>query len=218
MWIVRLALRRPYTIAVMALFIVFMGILSMSRMIADIFPTIDIPVVMVVWSYGGLSAQEMERRVILISERAYSTGVNGIEHIESESIPGIGLMKIYFQPGSEVGGAIAQISATSETILRILPPGMQAPGILQFNASNVPVAQLTLSSDTMPEQNIADYALNFIRVQLFTIPGIALPGPYGGKQREITVDVLPKELAAKGLSAWDVVNVIQSSNVIVPAG
>jgi multidrug efflux pump subunit AcrB len=218
MWIVRLALRRPYTIAVMALFIVFMGILSMSRMIADIFPTIDIPVVMVVWSYSGLSAQEMERRVILISERAYSTGVNGIEHIESESIPGIGLMKVYFQPGSEVGGAIAQISATSATLLRILPPGMQAPGILQFNASNVPVTQLTLSSDTMPEQNIADYALNFLRVQLFTIPGIALPGPYGGKQREITVDVLPKELAAKGLSAWDVVTVLQSSNIIVPAG
>ena len=218
MWIVRLALRRPYTIAVMALFIVFMGILSMSRMIADIFPTIDIPVVMVVWSYPGLSAQEMERRVILISERAYSTGVNGIEHIESESISGIGLMKVYFQPGMDVGGAIAQISATSETVLRIFPPGMQAPGIIQFNASNVPVTQLTLSSDTMPEQNIADYALNFIRVQLFTIPGIALPGPYGGKQREITIDVLPKELAAKGLSAWDVVTVLQSSNIIVPAG
>jgi len=202
----------------MALFIVFMGILSMSRMIADIFPTIDIPVVMVVWSYPGLSAQEMERRVILISERAYSTGVNGIEHIESESISGIGLMKVYFQPGMDVGGAIAQISATSETVLRIFPPGMQAPGIIQFNASNVPVTQLTLSSDTMPEQNIADYALNFIRVQLFTIPGIALPGPYGGKQREITIDVLPKELAAKGLSAWDVVTVLQSSNIIVPAG
>jgi multidrug efflux pump subunit AcrB len=202
----------------MALFIVFMGILSMTRMIADIFPTIDIPVVMVVWSYPGLSAQEMERRVILIAERAYSSGVNGIEHVESESIYGIGLMKIYFQPGMDVGGAIAQISATSESILRIFPPGMQAPGILQFNASNVPVTQLTLSSDTMPEQNIADYATNFLRVQLFTIPGIALPGPYGGKQREITVDVLPKELAAKGLSAWDVVTTLQASNIIVPAG
>jgi multidrug efflux pump subunit AcrB len=218
MWIVRLALRRPYTIAVMALFIMFMGVLSMTRMVADIFPTIDIPVVMVVWSYGGLSAQEMERRVILISERAFSTGVNGIERIESESIPGIGLMKVYFQPGTEVGGAIAQISATSETLLRIFPPGMQAPNILQFNASNVPVTQLTLSSDTMPEQNIVDYALNFLRVQLFTIPGIAIPGPYGGKSREVTVDVLPKELAAKGLSAWDIVTALQSSNVIVPAG
>jgi multidrug efflux pump subunit AcrB len=218
MWIVRLALRRPYTIAVMALFIVFMGILSMSRMIADIFPTIDIPVVMTVWSYSGLSAQEMERRVILIAERSYSTTVNGIERIESASIPGIGLMKLYFQPGTDVGGAIAQISASSGPILRILPPGIQPPAIIQFNASNVPVTQLTLSSDTMPEQNIVDYASNFLRVQLFTIPGIAIPGPYGGKYREITVDVLPKVLAAKGLSASDIVSVLQSSNVIVPAG
>jgi multidrug efflux pump subunit AcrB len=218
MWIVRLALRRPYTIAVMALFIMFMGILSMTRMIADIFPTIDIPVVMVVWSYNGLSAQEMERRVMLIAERGYSTVVNGIDRVESESLPGIGLMKIYFQPGTEVGGAIAQISATSETLLRIFPPGMQAPNILQYNASNVPVTQLTLSSDTMPEQNIVDYALNFLRVQLFTIPGIGIPGPYGGKFREVTVDVLPKELAAKGLSAWDIVTALQSSNIIVPAG
>jgi multidrug efflux pump subunit AcrB len=218
MWIVRLALRRPYTIAVMSLFILLMGVLSLSRMIADIFPTIDIPVVMVVWNYPGLSAQNMERRVVLISERAYSTTVNGIEHIESESIPGIGLMKIYFQPGSEVGAAISQLSSVSQTILRIFPPGMQAPNVIQFNASNVPVAQLTLASDTIPEQNIADYALNFIRVQLFTIPGISIPGPFGGKQREITIDVQPKELAAKGLSAADIVTVLQSSNVIVPAG
>jgi multidrug efflux pump subunit AcrB len=218
MWIVRLALRRPYTIAVMALFIMFMGFLSMSRMIADIFPTIDIPVVMVVWAYGGLSPQEMERRVILIAERSYSTSVNGIERIESQSLPGIGLMKIYFQPGTEVGGAIAQISASSGPILRIMPPGILPPGIIQYNASNVPVTQLTLFSDTMPEQYIADYATNFLRVQLFTIPGIAIPGPYGGKQREITVDVLPKVLAAKGLAASDIVSVLQSSNVIVPAG
>ena len=218
MWIVRLALRRPYTIAVMSLFIVFMGILSMTRMIADIFPTIDIPVVMAVWSYGGLSAQEMERRVILIAERSYSTSVNGIDRIESESIAGIGLMKLYFQPGTDVGGAIAQISASSGPILRILPPGIQPPVIIQYNASNVPVTQLTLSSDTMPEQNIVDYALNFLRVQLFTIPGIAIPGPYGGKQREVTVDVLPKVLAAKGLSASDIVSTLQSSNIIVPAG
>ncbi len=218
MWIVRLALRRPYTIAVMSLFILFMGILSLSRMIADIFPTIDIPVVVVVWNYNGLSAEDMERRVVLISERAYSTTVNGIERIESESIPGVGLLRVYFQPGTEIGAAISQLSSVSSTVLRILPPGMQAPNIIQFNASNVPVAQLTLSSETMPEQKIFDYALNFIRAQLFTIPGLATPAPFGGKQRQINVDVDPKELAAKGLSAWDIVNTIQESNLIVPAG
>ncbi len=218
MWIVRLALRRPYTIAVMSLFILFMGLLSLTRMIADIFPTIDIPVVVVVWNYNGLSAEDMERRVVLISERAYSTTVNGIERIESESIPGVGLLRVYFQPGTDIGAAISQLSSVSSTILRIFPPGMQAPNIIQFNASNVPVAQLTLSSDTMPEQKIFDYALNFIRVQLFTIPGLATPAPFGGKQREITVDVDPKELAAKGLSAWDVVYTVQQSNLIVPAG
>ncbi len=218
MWIVRLALRRPYTIAVMAMFILFMGLLALSRMVTDIFPTIDIPVVVVVWQYNGLSAQDMERRVVLISERAYSTTVNGIQRIESESIPGVGLMKIYFQPGTEIGAAISQISSVSETILRIFPPGMQAPNVIQYNASNVPVAQLTLSSDTLSEQRIYDYALNFIRVQLFTIPGLATPAPFGGKQREITVDVDPQEIAAKGLSAWDVVTALQSSNIIVPAG
>ncbi|MBZ5565325.1 MAG: efflux RND transporter permease subunit, partial [Acidobacteriia bacterium] len=218
MWIVRLALRRPYTIAVMSLFILFMGLLSLTRMIADIFPTIDIPVVIVVWNYNGLSAEDMERRVVLISERAYSTTVNGIERIESESIPGVGLLRVYFQPGTEIGAAISQLSSVSSTTLRIMPPGMQSPNIIQFNASNVPVAQLTLSSDTMPEQKIFDYALNFIRVQLFTIPGLATPAPFGGKQRQINVDVEPKELAAKGLSAWDIVNTVQQSNLIVPAG
>jgi multidrug efflux pump subunit AcrB len=218
MWIVRLALRRPYTVAVMCGLILVMGVLSLTRMIVDIFPAIDIPVVAVVWNYPGLSAQDMERRVVLISERGFSTTVNGIERIESESIPGIGILKIYFQPGAEIGAAIAQISSVASTILRIAPPGMTPPAIIQFNASNVPVAQLTLSSETLPEQQIFDYGLNFIRVRLFTIPGLSTPAPFGGKQRQINVDIDPRQLSSKGLSPYDVVNALNNSNVILPAG
>ena len=218
MWIVRLALRRPYTVAVMAVLILLMGVLSLTRMVVDIFPRIDIPVVAVVWSYNGLSAEDMERRVVLISERAYSTTVNGIQRIESQSIPGIGLMRIYFQPDTEIGAAIAQISSVSSTILRILPPGMTPPNVIQFNASNVPVAQLTISSPTLPEERIFDYGLNFVRVKLFTIPGLSTPAPFGGKQRQINVDVDPRALAGKGLSPADVVAALQSSNLIIPAG
>jgi multidrug efflux pump subunit AcrB len=218
MWIVRLALRRPYTVAVMCLLVLVMGLLSLSRMIVDIFPAINIPVVLVAWNYPGLSAEEMERRVVIISERAYSTTVNGISRIDSESIPGVGLLKIYFQPGTEIGAAIAQISSVSSTLLRIAPPGMQPPNVIQFNASNVPVAQLTMSSSTLSEQEIFDYALNFVRVRLFTIPGLSTPAPFGGKQRQIMVNLNPEAMAAKGLSPLDVVNALQASNVIVPAG
>src|SRR5450432_1993113 len=218
MWIVRLALRRPYTVAVMCILILVMGILSMTRMVVDIFPAIDIPVVAVVWNYPGLSAQDMERRVVLISERGYSTTVNGIERIESQSIPGIGMLKIYFQPGAEIGAAIAQISSVSSTILRIAPPGITPPSIIQFNASNVPVAQLTASSEVLPEQQVFDYGLNFIRVKLFTIPGLSTPAPFGGKSRQINVDINPQQLTAKGLSPYDVVNALNTSNVILPAG
>jgi len=218
MWIVRLALRRPYTVAVMCLLILVMGILSLTRMVVDIFPTIDIPVVAVVWNYPGLNAQDMERRVVLISERGFSTTVNGIERIESTSIPGIGMLKIYFQPGSDIGAAIAQISSVASTILRIAPPGMTPPSVIQFNASNVPVAQLTASSETMPEEKIFDYGLNFIRVRLFTIPGLGTPAPFGGKQRQINVDIDTRAMTARGLTPTDVVNALQASNVILPAG
>jgi multidrug efflux pump subunit AcrB len=218
MWIVRLALRRPYTIAVMALLILVLGALSASRMIVDIFPVIDIPVVAVVWNYPGLSPEDMERRVVLISERAYSTTVNGISRIESQSIPGIGLLKIYFQPGTEIGAAISQIASVSNTLLRSAPPGMQPPVIVQFNASNVPVAQLTAWSKTLPEESIFDYALNFIRVRLFTIPGLSTPAPFGGKNRQIMIDIDPAALSGRGLSPADVVTALQSSNVIIPAG
>jgi len=218
MWIVRLALRRPYTVAVMCLLILVMGILSLSRMIVDIFPVIDIPVVIVVWNYPGLPPEDMERRVVLIAERAYSTTVNGIERIESQSIPGIGMIKVFFHPGTEIGAAISQISSVSSTLLRIVPPGMQPPVIVQFNASNIPVAQLTVSSKTLPEEQIFDYGLNFIRVRLFTIPGMSTPAPFGGKNRQIMVDIDPDALTSRGLSPADVVTALQNSNVIIPAG
>jgi len=174
--LVRLGLRRPYTSAIAALLIILLGAMSVTRMIVDIFPTIDIPVVMVAWNYPGLTTEDMERRVVFITERAYSTTVNGIQRIESQSIPGIGLLKVYFQPGTDIGGAIAQISSVNNTILRIAPPGMQPPAVIQFNASNVPVVQMTLSSQTLTEQQIYDYSLNFIRVRLFTIPGFRRRG------------------------------------------
>src|SRR5579864_1685192 len=218
MWLVRLALRRPYTIAVSCLLVLLLGALSLARMNVDIFPVINIPVVAVVWNYPGLSAQDMERRVVLISERGYSTTVNGISRIESQSIPGIGLLRVYFEPGTDIGAAIAQISSVSSTILRITPPGMTPPNVIQFNATNVPVAQLTVSSNTLSEQQIYDYGLNFIRVRLFTIPGLSTPAPFGGKQREIMVALDPEALAAKSLSPADVVSTLQASNVIEPAG
>src|ERR1035437_5754670 len=216
--LVRVALRRPYTSAIAALLILMMGALSITRMIVDIFPVIDIPVVLVVWNYPGLTTEDMERRVVFISERAYSTTVNGIERIESQSIPGIGILKVYFQPGTEIGAAIAQISSVNSAILRSAPPGMTPPGVIQFNAPNVPVVQLTLSSKTLSEQQIYDYSLNFIRIRLFTIPGLSTPGPFGGKSRQIDVDLDPALLVAKGFNPNDVVNALQASNVIVPAG
>ena len=216
--LVRMSLRRPYTSAITAILVVLLGGLSITRMIVDIFPVIDIPVVLVVWNYPGLTTEDMERRVVFISERAYSTTVNGISRIESQSIPGIGILKVYFQPGTEIGGAIAQITSVNNSILRSAPPGMQPPGVIQFNASNVPVVQLTMSSKTLSEQQIFDYSLNFIRIKLFTIPGLSTPGPFGGKSRQMNVDVDPSLLAAKGFSLNDVVAALQASNVIVPAG
>ena len=218
MWIVRLALRRPYTIAVFAILIFLAGTLCLKSMLVDIFPVIDIPVVGVVWQYTGLPALDMERRVVILTERAISTSVNGVSRIESQSIPGIGLLRIYFQPGTDIGAAIAQMSSVCSTVLRSMPPGIQPPIIIQLNASNVPVAQLTISSDRLKEEALADYGLNFLRVSLFTIPGIAIPAPYGGKSRQINVDVDPSILNAKGLSPFDVTSALNNSNIIVPAG
>jgi multidrug efflux pump subunit AcrB len=218
MGLVRLALRRPYTAAVASLLILLMGGFAATRMIVDIFPIIDIPVVLVAWNYPGLSALDMERRVVLVSERSYSQSVNGIDHIESESIPSTGILKVYFQPGADVGTSIAQIESANDTILRQLPPGMTPPNVIQFNASSVPILQVTATSKTVPEQVISDYALNFLRLKLFTVPGLAITAPYGGKSRQILVQLDNARLEAKGVSANDVVQALTSSNVILPAG
>jgi multidrug efflux pump subunit AcrB len=218
MGLVRLALRRPYTAAVAALLILLMGGFAATRMIVDIFPIIDIPVVLVAWNYPGLSALDMERRVVLVSERSYSQSVNGIDHIESEAIPSTGIIKVYFQPGADVGTSIAQIESANDTILRQLPPGMTPPNVIQFNASSVPILQVTATSKTVPEQVISDYALNFLRLKLFTVPGLAISAPYGGKSRQILVQLDNGRLEAKGVSPNDVVQALTSSNVILPAG
>jgi multidrug efflux pump subunit AcrB len=218
MWIVRLALRRPLSVAVMALLMLVLGVLSFARMNVDIFPAIDLPVVLVVWNYPGLSATDMERRVVLLSERAFSTTVNGIEHLESESFAGIGMIKVYFHAGATTAGAIAQMNSVSNTILRILPPGIQAPNIIDYNAANVPVAQLDVASETLPEQAVFDYGFNFIRLKLFTIEGLASPAPLGGMNRAVMVNLHPADLYANGLSPQDVGNALASTNVIIPTG
>src|SRR5512136_492474 len=218
MWIVRLALRRPYTIAVLSALILLFGVLTAARINVDIFPAIDIPVVIVVWNYPGLSAEDMERRVVLISERAYSTTLDGISRIESQSIAGIGILKVYFEPGADIGGAIAQIASVSATASRVMPLGIQPPNVIRFNASNVPVAQLTVASKRISEQALFDYGLNFIRVRLFTVPGMSIPAPFGGKVRQVMVDVDPDAVAARGLAVQDVVQAVLQSNVLVPAG
>lgn len=218
MWIVRLALRRPFSVAVTALLMLVLGSLSFARMNVDIFPAIDLPVVLVVWSYPGLSTTDMERRVVLLSERAFSTTVNGIEHMESESFAGIGMIKVYFHPGADVGGAIAQMSSVAQTVLRIMPPGIQAPNIIDYNAANVPVAQLNVSSDTLSESALFDYGLNFIRVKLFTIEGLSSPAPLGGVNRAVMVNLDPEALYANNLSPQQVSNALAAANVIIPSG
>src|SRR2546423_1867245 len=191
MWIVRLALRRPYTIAVLCSLIAIFGLLSTSRMKTDILPAIDIPVVIVVWNYPGLSAEDMERRVVFISERAMSTTVSGISRIDSQSMSSIGILKVYFEPGSDIGGAPPHTPPVSLTASRIMPPGITPPTIIRYNASNVPVAQMTIGSKTLSEQELFDYGLNFLRLRLVTIPGLAPPAPFRGKLRQIRVGIDP---------------------------
>jgi len=202
----------------MALLMLVLGTLSFELMNIDIFPAINLPVVLVVWNYPGLSAFDVERRMVFISERAYSTTVNGIEHIESESINGLGLLKVYFQPGSDIGAAIAQIDAVSETILSLLPRGVEPPQIISYNASNVPVAQLNIYSDTLSTGQLFDYGLNFIRIQLFTIPGFSSPAPLGGVQRSVMVNLDPTALYANGMSAYDLGTALDTTNVVIPSG
>jgi multidrug efflux pump subunit AcrB len=218
MWIVRLALRRPYTFVVMALLIAILGGTAIVTMPVDIFPYIDIPVVSIVWSYQGLSPEEMEKRMVTIFERSMTTTVNDIEHIESQSYSGVSVIRVYFQPNVKIDMALAQVTAISQTLLRIFPPGTFPPNILKYDASSVPILQLGLESKTLSEQDIFDLGLNFIRTQLATVQGAAVPLPYGGKFRQIMVDLNPDQLYAKGISATDVSNAVSAQSIILPAG
>src|SRR6184192_841625 len=218
MWIVRLALRRPYTFTVMAILIVLMGIVTITRMATDIFPKIDIPVVSVIWSFPGVAPEEMEKRFVTVTERAMTTTVNDIEHIESQSYNGVSVIKVFFQEGAKVEAGVAQITSITQTLLRILPPGTTPPLILQYSASNVPILQLGLTSKTLSEQQLYDLGLNFIRTQLATVQGAQVPLPYGGKSRQVMVDIDPQKLFGKGLSPADVSTALNAQNVILPAG
>jgi multidrug efflux pump subunit AcrB len=218
MWIVRLALRRPYTFVVLALLIGVMGVLSIVTMPVDIFPKINIPVISVIWSYGSLSPNEMQDRITTIVERALTTTVNNIEHLESQSVRGTSVIKLFFQPGADINAAIAQVTALCQSVTRPLPPGITPPLILQYNAADVPVLMLSLGSDQLSEQEISDLGNNFIRAQLVTVQGAAVPLPYGGKNRVVNVDIDPDALYARGLSAQDVLNATLQQNTIVTPG
>lgn len=218
MWIVRLALRRPYTFVVAAMLAALVGFLMIGRMPTDIFPEINIPVVSVIFRYSGLSPEDMERRVASQFERFLTTTVNDIEHTESQSLSGIAVIKVYFQPGAKIEAAIAQVTAVSQTAIKQMPPGMLPPLVLQYNASSVPVLQLSLSSETIPEQQLFDLAVNFLRPQLVTIPGVQIPYPYGGRQRQVMVDLDPEKLQAFGVTAADVSGAISAQNLILPGG
>jgi multidrug efflux pump subunit AcrB len=216
--IVQLALRRPYTFIVMALLIVLATPFALLKMATDIFPEINIPVISIVWNYGGLSAQEMGQRIAAQNERSLTTTVSDIEHIESQSLAGISIIKVFFQPTANIQTAIAQVVAIEQAQLRQLPPGISPPLVIKYSASSIPVIQLGLSSATLPEQTLFDNAVNTLRPQLITIPGVAVPFPYGGKNRLISVDLDMQALQARGLSPADVVNAVNLQNLILPSG
>ena len=218
MWIVRLALRRPYTFVVLALLILMLGPLTIARTPVDIFPNINIPIVSVVWTFTGLSAEEIASRIASIYERSVTTTVNDIEHIESQSLRGICVVKIFFQPSAKIDLALAQALAAANTTIKNLPPGTQPPSVLTYNASSVPVLQLSLSGSNLSEQALSDLGTNFLRTRLATVQGAQIPFPYGGKQAQITVDLDPAALQAKLLSPVDVVNALSVQNLLLPAG
>jgi len=218
MWIVKLALRRPYTFTVLALLILILGPIVILRTPTDVFPEINIPVVSIVWNYSGLSSEDMGNRITSVTERALTTLVDDIEHIESQSLNGIAVVKVFFQPHANVNKAIAQVTAISQTQLRQLPPGTTPPLVITYSASTVPILQLALSGRELSEQQLFDTGVNFIRTRLITVPGAAIPYPYGGKQRQVQVDLNTAALQAKGLSPLDVVNAVGAQNLILPSG
>jgi CzcA family heavy metal efflux pump len=218
MWIVRLALRRPYTFVVLSLLLFIIGPAEILRMPVDIFPNIDIPVVSVVWQYAGLSPEQLADRIVLPFERSLTTTVNDIDHTESQSLNGISVVKIFFQPSVNVAQAVAQVTAIAQTSLKQYPQGTTPPLVIQYNASSVPILQLGMSGKGLTEQQLNDFGQNFVRTQLATVQGAAVPFPYGGKQRQIQVDINTQKLQAYGLSAADVVNAVNAQNIILPSG
>jgi len=218
MWLVRLALRRPYTFVVAALLLVILTPFVLLRTPTDIFPAINIPVVSVIWSYTGLDAQQMERRIVYLHERFIATTVNNIEHTESTSYNGIGVIKVFLQPKASADSAVAQITSVSQAAVKQMPPGITPPLIIQFNASTVPILQYSISSLKMSEQELYDVTLNRIRVGLISVPGAMMPSPYGGKIRIVAVDLSLPALKAKKLQAADVINAINAQNLVLPSG
>ena len=215
---VRVALKRPYTFVVMAILLVIMGPLATLRTPTDIFPDIKIPVIAVAWQYTGLPPDQMAGRISTLFQRALTTTVNDIEHIEATSYAGIGIVKIFFQPGVNVAIANAQVTAISQVVIKQMPAGITPPLILNYNASTVPILQLALSGKGMSEQNLFDVGVNMVRPPLVTVPGAAIPWPYGGKQRLIQIDLDVAQLQARGLSAQDVSNALAAQNLILPVG
>ncbi len=218
MWIVRMALRHMHTFAVVALMIAVLGAVSVYRMSTDIFPSVNIPVVSVVWQYTGMPADQIETRIILVNERVLTASVNGIEHIESQSFDGVGVIRVYFYPDAQVAAGEAQVTATCQTLLKIMPPGITPPYIVQYSATSVPIVQIAVSSDTLTEQQIFDYAQNFVIQQLGTVQGARVPQPYGGKQRQVMVELDTNQLYARGLSPQGAATAVLNQNPIIPAG
>ncbi|OJB07837.1 RND transporter [Burkholderia ubonensis] len=218
MWIVNLALRRPYTFIVMAIMIVLATPLALMRTPVDVLPSIDIPVISVIWNYNGLSAKEMTNRITAVHERVLTTTVNNIQHVESATLPGTAVVKVFLQPGANVQTAIAQTVSSAQAIVRQMPQGATPPLVITYSASSIPVIQLGLSSKTLSEQSLADIALNFLRPQLITIPGAQVPFPYGGRTRVVAVDIDSKALMSKGLTPADVVNAVNAQNLVLPTG
>jgi multidrug efflux pump subunit AcrB len=217
-WIVKVALSRPYTFIVLALLILLISPLVILRTPTDIFPNINIPVVSILFNYTGLGAEEMEQRVTSVYERILTTTVNDIEHMESQSLNGISVVKVFFQPGVQVSAAVAQLTASSQPAIRQMPPGITPPLVISYSASSVPILQLALSGQGLSEQQLNDFGTNFIRQSLATVPGAAVPWPYGGKQRQIMIDLRPAAMQAQGLSPSDIVNAVSAQNLILPAG
>jgi multidrug efflux pump subunit AcrB len=218
MWMVKLALSRPHSVGVFASLIVLLGAMSALAMRSDALPTVNIPVILVVWDYPGLPAEDMEKKIVFTSERGFSTTVNGITRIESESINGIGLIKIYFAPETDIGAAMSQINSVASAASRHMPPGTHPPIVMPYNAANVPVAQITISGKGHSEEELVDYAFLGVRLRLFTLPGTSVPAPYGGKSRQINVDLDPAAAAAHGCSARDVVTSLLDANPNLPGG